>query len=129
MTRRVISLGLCLGLLALGPAALSVCAMTMSLPAECAQPAAQESCDGMLHAEEPVAVAAGDGSCCRLSGPVPDGVALTKATLLPQLSASPVVAVTVVELSQREAPVSRFADSSASPAGSLEPARLCVFLI
>jgi hypothetical protein len=128
MTRRVISLGLCLGLLALGPASLSACAMMMSLPGECAPPVVPKTCEAM-HGEEPVAIAAVEGSCCRLTAPAPDAITVTKDAPLPQLSASPVADLPSAELSQCEAPGSHLTDASAARACSPEQARLCVFLI
>jgi hypothetical protein len=116
-----------LGLLALGPAALSACAMLMSLPSECAPPAAQENCEAVQHAEEPIAVSSGgDLACCRLAAPTPDAVTIFKEAPLPQLSlASPVVDLASVERSRIEFS----AAATPPPACPLEQARLCVFLI
>jgi hypothetical protein len=127
MIRRVISLGLCLGLLALGSASLSACAMVVSLPGECASPAAQGNCEAMQHAEEPIAISSGgDLACCWLAAPAPDAVTLSKEAPLPHLS----VASIDLKLASVEGPRIDFFTADlplASP--HHQQSRLCVFLI
>ena len=128
MVRRVISLGLCLGLVALGPAPLSACAMLANLPADCGPAPAQSSdCEQMdMHHPAQEVRANLNASCCQITRPAPDAATAAKKTTAPELVTVPIDAEPV-SLEARANPAPAASPQLASP---LERQSLfCVFLI
>ncbi len=125
--RRLLILGLALGLVGMGPVPLSACALLTSQMAECKTPDTQPACDKMdMGGNGPQLNAASEASCCFVSkAPVPEAQQKTG-------DYSPAISIASLELSdgdlpssQRTAPVSIAQDFSPPSFSSL----LCTFLI
>jgi len=125
--RRLLILGLALGLVGMGPVPLSACALITSQMAECKTPETQPVCDKMDMSESgPRLAGASEASCCFVSkAPVPE--ARQKIS-----NDSPAISIAIFELSdgdslspQRSVAVLIPQDFSPPSLRSL----LCTFLI
>jgi hypothetical protein len=105
--RRVLILGLALGLLGLGPVPLSACSLMSSKLAECASPKTQSMCDQMNMDESGTHLAAASNhSCCFVQAPLPESrfqapdISLVAAAIVPpgQMTEPPRVAFAAREI-------------------------------
>lgn len=74
MLRRIVAIGLFLGLLALEPGGLSLCALLSAMAGECATPATKTVCNEMSATQPEVRISAETrAQCCQLSAaPFPE---------------------------------------------------------
>jgi hypothetical protein len=96
MLRRIVAIGSLLGLLALEPGALSLCAILTQSLGECAPPSTKTACDQMNTAQPDTQVSAqARKECCELSSaPIPEAQGKASAPA-PELLKDDVVLLSV----------------------------------